>query len=126
VAGVSHPTTRGAARLAEAAAKAGASAVIAMAPYLKRAPPPELVRHFEAIAGAGLPIFIQNAAYLTGAGTLTPADLNLLAQRIPQVQYLKEEAPVLPQTISNVLRAAPGRFKGVFGGGGGRYFLDEL
>ena len=126
VAGVSNPTTKGAARLAESAAQAGAHAVIAMAPYLKKASPPELVRHFEAIAGAGLPIFVQNAAYLTGACTLTPADLKLLAERIPLVQYLKEEAPVLPQTISTILRSVPGLFKGVFGGGGSRYFIDEL
>jgi dihydrodipicolinate synthase/N-acetylneuraminate lyase len=125
VAGVSNTTTKGAARLAEAAAKAGADAVIAMAPYLKKASPLELIRHFEAIAGAGLPIFIQNAAYLTGACTLTPADLLTLAQRIPLVQYLKEEAPVLPQTISNILKSAPG-YQGVFGGGGARYFIDEL
>jgi 4-hydroxy-tetrahydrodipicolinate synthase len=126
VAGVSSPTTRGAARLAEAAAKAGADAVIAMAPYMKKATSPELVKHFQAIAESGLPIFIQNAAYLTGACTLTPDDLKLLAERIPQVQYLKEEAPVLPQTISNVLAKVPGAFKGVFGGGGGRFLLDEL
>jgi len=50
----------------------------------------------------------------------------MLAERIPQVQYLKEEAPVLPQTISKVLQNVPGAFKGVFGGGGGRFLLDEL
>lgn len=126
VAGVSSPTTRGAAKLAEAAAKAGADAVIAMAPYMKRAPSSELVRHFQAIADAGLPIFIQNAAYLSGACTLTTDDLRLLAERIPQVRYLKEEAPVLPQTISNILQKVPGVFQGVFGGGGGRFLLDEL
>jgi 4-hydroxy-tetrahydrodipicolinate synthase len=126
VAGVSHPTTRGATKLAMAAARAGAHAVIAMAPYLKRATPDEVVRHFESIARAGLPIFLQNAAYLTGACTQSPADLRRLTERVPAVQYLKEEAPVLPQTISNILREVPGRFKGVFGGGAARYFVDEL
>ncbi len=126
VAGISNPTTRSAARLAEAAAAAGADAVIAMAPYMKKATAEELVHHFQAIAGAGLPIFIQNAAFLTGACTLSPADLKMLADKIPQVHYLKEEAPVLPQTISNILKKVPGMFKGVFGGGGGRYLIDEL
>lgn len=126
VAGVSSPTTRAAAKLAEAAAKAGADAVIAMAPYMKRATPDEMVRHFKAIAGAGLPIFVQNAAYLTGACTLSPDDLKRLAEHIPQIQYLKEEAPVLPQTISNILQKVPGVFQGVFGGGGARFLLDEL
>ncbi len=126
VAGVSSTTTRSAARLAEAAARAGADAVIAMAPYMKKATPDALVAHFAAIAGAGLPIFVQNAAFLTGAATLTPADLRMLAERIPQIQYLKEEAPVLPQTISKILQNVPGAFKGVFGGGGGRFLIDEL
>ncbi|HVC32730.1 MAG TPA: dihydrodipicolinate synthase family protein [Chloroflexota bacterium] len=126
VAGVSSPTTRSAAKLAEAAAKAGADAVIAMAPYMKRATPSELTRHFAAIAAAGLPVFIQNAAYLSGACTLTPDDLRRLTGEIPQIQYLKEEAPVLPQTISNILEKVPGVFRGVFGGGGARFLIDEL
>jgi len=126
VAGVSHHTTRGATCLAEAAAKAGADAVIAMAPYMKKASGKELVAHFRAIAGAGLPIFVQNAAYLTGVCTLNPTELVMLANEVPQIQYLKEEAPVLPQTITNILQKVPGRFKGVFGGGGARFLIDEL
>lgn len=126
VAGVSATTTRGAAMLAEEAARAGADAVIAMAPYLKRAVGEQLVAHFRAIAGAGLPIFVQNAAYLTGACTLSPDDLRMLAAKVPQVQYLKEEAPVLPQTITNILTKVPGVFKGIFGGGGSRFLIDEL
>jgi 4-hydroxy-tetrahydrodipicolinate synthase len=126
VAGVSNAVTRDAARIAKAAADAGADAVIAMAPYMKRATDAELVKHFKAIAEAGLPIFIQNAGWLSGACTLNPPQLLMLAEQIPQVQYLKEEAPVLPQTISNILKKVPGKFKSVFGGGGGRYLLDEL
>ena len=126
VAGVSNVTTKGAAKLAEAAAKAGADAVIAMAPYMKKARDEELVRHFQAIADAGLPIIVQNANYLTGVCTLNPTELLMLADRIPEVQYLKEEAPVLPQTITNILQKVPGRFKGVFGGGGARFLIDEL
>jgi 4-hydroxy-tetrahydrodipicolinate synthase len=126
VAGVSATTTRTAARLAEAAARAGADAVIAMAPYMKRAAGEQLVAHFAAIAGAGLPIFVQNAAFLTGACTLSPADLLALTDHVPAIRFLKEEAPVLPQTVSNILGKVPGRFEGVFGGGGSRYLLDEL
>lgn len=126
VAGVSATTTRSAARLAEAAAKAGADAVIAMAPYMKRATPEEMVKHFQAIAAAGLPIFVQNANYLEGACLMSPENLKMLSDAVPQVRYLKEEAPVLPQTISNILKKVPGVFMGVFGGGGGRYLIDEL
>lgn len=126
IAGVSAATTRGCVKLAESAAKAGADAVIFMAPYLKKATGEELVRHFQAVAAVGLPIVVQNAAYLTGACTLSPSDLNTLADRVPEVQYLKEEAPVLPQTISNILNKVPGKFKRVWGGGGGRFLIDEL
>lgn len=126
IAGVSSPTTRGAVRLTEAAAKAGADAVITMAPYFKKAVGPELVKHFRAIASVGLPICVQNSGWLGGTSTLTAAELKLLVDEIPEVQYLKEEAPALPETISKVLSAVPGGFKAVFGGAGCRYLIDEL
>ena len=126
VAGVSQLTTRDAVRLAEAAAAAGADAVIAMAPFMKRASDGELVEHFRAIAGSGLPIVVQNAAWLGGAGTLTAGQLRELADSVPLTRHLKEEAPPLPQTISSMLAAAPGVFEHVYAGGAGRFLLDEL
>ncbi len=126
VAGVSALTTRDAVTLAEAAARAGADAVIVMPPFIKKATGRQLLAHFEAIAAVGLPIVVQNAIWLTGAGTLTVDELRLLAATVPQVRYLKEEAPVLPQTLSRVIAALPGAFEQVFGGGGGRFLIDEL
>lgn len=55
--------------------EAGADAVIAMPPFLKKASGPELTHHFQAIADVGLPVIVQNAAWLTGAGTLTAEQL---------------------------------------------------
>lgn len=126
IAGISSPTTRGAVRLAEAAARAGADAVITMAPYFKKVTGVELLKHFKAIASVGLPICIQNSSWLGGLSTLSASELRTLADEIPEVQYLKEEAPALPETISKVLRAVPGGFQGVFGGAGCRYLIDEL
>jgi dihydrodipicolinate synthase/N-acetylneuraminate lyase len=126
VAGVTSPTTRAGVALAEAAAEAGAAAVITMAPYFKKASGAELVKHFQAIATVGLPIFIQNSSWLGGASTLGIAELKTVADEIPEVQYVKEEAPVLPETITRLLKALPGTFKGVFGGGGARFLIDEL
>ncbi|MFH1086109.1 MAG: dihydrodipicolinate synthase family protein, partial [Chloroflexota bacterium] len=126
VAGVTANTTQTAARLAKAAAKAGADAVIAMAPIYKKAAGEELVKHFQAIGEAGLPIFIQNSGWLGGTSQLNPTELNSVADRVPQAQYLKEEAPALPSTITNILTKVPGKFKGVFGGGGSRFIIDEL
>jgi 4-hydroxy-tetrahydrodipicolinate synthase len=126
VAGVSHLTTRSCVALAEAAARAGADAVIAMAPFMKKASDEQVRRHFQAIAAVGLPVIVQNANWLTGAGVLAAPTLRMLTETIPQVQHVKEEAPVLPQTISRILAAAPGAFQHVFGGGGGRFLIDEL
>ena len=126
VAGVTQLTTAGAVGLAQAAARAGADAVIAMPPFLRKATGDDLVRHFQAIAAVGLPVVVQNAASMGAAGTLTAAELRTLAESIPLVRHLKEEAPVLPQTISRALTALPGLYERVFGGGGGRYLIDEL
>src|SRR5579885_750957 len=93
VAGVSALTTGDATVLAEAGARSGADAVIAMPPFIKKASGAHLVAHFRAIAAAGLPIVVQNAIWLTGAGTLTIDELRLLAEAVPEVRYLKEEAP---------------------------------
>ncbi len=125
VAGVSALATADAVELA-AAARAGADAVIVMPPFIKKASGRHLLRHFDAIAEVGLPIVVQNAIWLAGAGTLSVDELRLLAGAIPQVRYLKEEAPVLPQTLSRVMAALPGVFEHVWGGGGGRFLIDEL
>ncbi|MGH2345536.1 MAG: dihydrodipicolinate synthase family protein [Chloroflexota bacterium] len=126
VAGVSALTTGDAVALTEAAAHAGADAVIVMPPFIKKASGSRLLSHFEAIAEVGLLIVVQNTIWLAGAGTLTVDELRLLADKIPRIRYLKEEAPVLPQTLSRVIGALPGVFEHVFGGGGGRFLIDEL
>jgi dihydrodipicolinate synthase/N-acetylneuraminate lyase len=126
VAGVSALTTGDAVTLTEAAKNAGADAVIVMPPFIKKASGRKLLSHFAAIAEVGLSIVVQNAIWLTGAGTLTVDELRLLAEKIPLVRYLKEEAPVLPQTLTRVIGALPGVFEQVYGGGGGRFLIDEL
>jgi 4-hydroxy-tetrahydrodipicolinate synthase len=126
IAGVSAATTGDAVALADASARAGADAVIVMPPFIKKASGRHLLRHFEAIAEVGLPIVVQNAIWLNGAGTLSVDELRMLAAKVPPVRYLKEEAPVLPQTLSRVMAALPDVFEHVWGGGGGRFLIDEL
>lgn len=125
VAGVSQLTTAEAVRLTEAAARAGADAVIAMPPFIKKAVGEDLLAYFRAIASVGLPIVVQNQAAMGDAGPISADELRRLAT-IPEVQHLKEEAPVLPQTISRALNALPGAYRHIFGGGGGRFLIDEL
>lgn len=126
VAGVSQLVTADAVRLAEAAREAGADAVIAMPPWMSPVTGDDLVRHFRAIASAGLPIMLQNANDVSRFSALGEADIRRLLDEVPEIVALKDEAPVLPQTISRGVRLMPAERGLVFGGGGGRFLLDEL
>lgn len=77
---------------------------------------------------AGLPgaeIILQNAPAPTGAG-LSAQALIEIATGLPAITYVKEETLPSGPAIT-ALRAAnlPG-LRGVFGGGGARYIIDEL
>ncbi|TDC50387.1 dihydrodipicolinate synthase family protein [Jiangella ureilytica] len=125
IAGVSAPSTHGAAIFAAHAAEAGADAVIAVPPYVKRGSWPELIAYFEAIAAAsGLPVFVQNADGPSGT-PLSPAQLLELADRVEAVSWIKEESSQSSQTITAVLGASAGGVRGIMGGKGARYLLDE-
>ncbi|TDD72581.1 dihydrodipicolinate synthase family protein [Jiangella aurantiaca] len=126
VAGVSAPSIHGAAVFAEHAADAGADAVIAVPPYVKRATWTETVGYFEAIAdaGGGLPVFVQNADGPSGT-PLSPGQLLELADRIEAVSWIKEESSLSSQTISAVLSRPGTGVLGIMGGKGARYALDE-
>jgi 4-hydroxy-tetrahydrodipicolinate synthase len=125
IAGVSAPSTHGAAIFAAHAAEVGADAVIAVPPYVKRGSWPELIEYFEAIAAAsGLPVFVQNADGPSGT-PLSSAQLLELADRVQAVSWIKEESSRSSQTITAVLGASAGRVRGIMGGKGARYLLDE-
>lgn len=126
VAGVTRLTTSEAVDLTRAAARAGADAVIAMPPFASGVHGQHLVDHFRAIASVGVPVVVQNQMSMGPGGPITISELRRLAEEIPQVEYLKEEAPALPQTISRALAELPGLYRLVFGGAGGRFLIDEL
>lgn len=126
VAGISQLSTADAVLLAEAAREAGADAVIAMPPWMARVTGEDLVRHYRTIARAGLPIMLQNAADVSRFSALSEADLKRVLDEVPEIVALKDEAPVLPQTITRGVRLMPPERGLVFGGGGGRFLLDEL
>lgn len=126
VAGVSQLTTGDAVLLAAAAREAGADAVIAMPPWMARVTGDDLVGHYRAIAEVGLPIMVQNASDVSAFSAIGEADLRRLLDEVPEVVALKDEAPVLPQTISRGVGLMPPQRGLVFGGGGGRFLLDEL
>lgn len=69
---------------------------------------------------------VQNHSAFGSSGALSMDELRALAEEIDGVRYLKEEAPVLPQTITRALERLPGLYREVYSGGGGRFLVDEL
>lgn len=126
VVGVSGVTTRQSVDLARHARQAGAEAVIAMPPYVKKASPLEIVDFYQQIARATeLPVFIQN--YGPPVGTPMPARFIAdLVQQIEGVEYVKEETPLAVHLMSELLSVAGPRLKGIMGGMAGRYLFNEV
>ncbi len=121
VVGVAAPTTSVAAAYAYDAAEAGADAVIALPPYVASASLDEIFDYYQAIAGAGLPIFLQNAE--NGVDAKFAAHL---IDEIELIQYVKEERPPSAHNLSIVVDALQGKEVGIFGGAFGRWMLSEL
>jgi dihydrodipicolinate synthase/N-acetylneuraminate lyase len=120
---ITGASTAQAAGHAEHAAAAGAAAVIAMPPYVKRAGWTELVGYYQRIAaGSGLPVFIQNADGPAGT-PLSAGQLVQLAEAAEAVSWVKEESSRSSQLISELVGSAG--IDGVMGGKGARYILDE-
>ena len=125
--GVAGVAKEVAAKFAAHAREIGADGVIAMPPYIHRGSTPETViwAYYRAISDAArLPIFIQN--YGPPVGTDMSADLLLrLCREIEWVQYVKEETTPTTVKLSQLLASNEGACKGIFGGAGGRYLIEE-
>lgn len=121
VAGVAASTTSIAAAFAHDAAKAGADAVIALPPYVAPASRAEIFDYFQAIAGAGLPVFIQN-----GENGIDAEFAAHLIDKIALIQYVKEERPPSAHNLSVVVETLKGKQVGIFGGTFGRWMLSEF
>jgi dihydrodipicolinate synthase/N-acetylneuraminate lyase len=125
--GVSAASTAASAEFSRHAASVGADAVMTMAPFIQHffSPSADLVlRHVEAVASAAqLPVIFQNAriGHPVGAATLAS-----IVDEVPGVEYIKEESHPPTQGITAVLDALGDRLRGVFGGIGGVYLVNEL
>ncbi len=126
VIGVSGISTAASVLYTRHAAQIGADAVIAMPPYVKHPPASEIPDFYAAVAhaGRGLPVWIQNN--LGPVGTPMSAELlTRMLRDIPGVSFIKEESENAPQVISQVQAMAQHDLKGIMGGMGGRFVLEE-
>ena len=126
IAGVTSTDIAMSLRLAKAALKGGAMALMIAAPP-DRKTALEQIAYFTHIASElpGAAIMLQNVPPPVGAG-LDPEVVVEILNAVPSIRYVKEEALPSGQRLSVILAAAPKSLAGVFGGAGGRYITDEL
>lgn len=126
IVGVSGVSTAASAIFARHAAARGASAVMAMPPYVRHPPPEEIVGFYAAVAAAagGLPVWIQN--YVPPIGTpMAPPLLARILADVPNVDYIKEETAFAPQAMTAIRELAGTDLRGTMGGMAGRFLLEE-
>ncbi len=119
IVGVSAVNTADATALARHAAEIGARAVFATPPLYGPVTARALQYHYAAIAGAGVPVMVQDAEV-----SVSPEQMARLAASIPDVIYAKEEAPLESgHRVGEIRRLTEDRMQ-VFSGGS--YLLDDL
>jgi len=125
VVGVQGLTTAMAKGFAEHAVDHNADALMAMPPYLRKAPKADVEEYYRELASFGLPVIIQNAPPPVGT-PLSPSDLANLLSAEENVKYVKEETPPILQRMNTLLDLAGDDCEGMFGGANGIYLVDEL
>ena len=127
VIGVAGVSREAAMMFAKHARETGADSVIAMPPYANKAGVNNaaICEYYAGIAQAAqLPVWIQNN--MPPIGIQMSADLLLkMCREIDYVDYVKEET--VPSTVMHqqILDGNDGSCKGVMGGAGGRYLIEE-
>ena len=127
VGGASAPTANEVIAAGSIALKHGIRHLMIMAPVGLGADVAAHRTFFQQVA-AGLPgaeIILQNAPVPTGAGLSAKAIIEIAAS-IPAIAYIKEETLPSGPAITALRAAAIPSVRGVFGGGGARYIIDEL
>lgn len=111
--------------LSRYAQEIGANGIMAMPPHILHPNAEGCYDYYKSLSSAlEIPIFIQNFVGPIG----TPMSNELVARmcrELPNVDYIKEETLPEPRQISATLAAAGDACKGVFGGQGGVYLIDE-
>jgi 4-hydroxy-tetrahydrodipicolinate synthase len=127
VGGASAPTANEVIAAGTIAMRHGIRHLMIMAPVGLKADVAAHRAFFQQVA-AGLPgaeIILQNAPVPTGAGLDAKAIIEIAAA-IPAITFIKEETLPSGPAITALRGAAIPSVRGVFGGGGARYIIDEL
>lgn len=112
--------------LARAGAAAGAIGAMVVTPRADGADLGKLRAFYTALGDqASLPIMVQNAPAPMGLG-LSAEQVLAIVEATGTIAWVKEENMPCGQRISRLLAASPAGLRGVFGGAGGRYIIDEL
>ncbi len=112
--------------LARFAEDAGADGVMSMPPHVLRVDQDGCYAFYSQLAAAvKIPICVQN--FDAPVGTPMSGDLlGRMCRELPGVDYIKEETVPEPRQVSRTLAVAGDACKGVLGGKGGIFLLDEF
>lgn len=115
-----------AAQLARFAQATGAAGVMSMPPPIVKPDAAGCFAYYRALAEAvEVPVVVQN--YGPPLGTpMTAATLARLCREVDGIDYIKEEVPPEPRMVSATLAAVGNACRGIFGGQGGLYLIDEF
>ena len=104
----------------------GADGIMSMPPHVLHPDAEGCYAYYAALSHAlEIPIFVQN--FIGPVGTPMSSELVArMCRELPNVDYIKEETLPEPRMISKTMAAAGDACKGVFGGQGGVYLLDEF
>lgn len=122
--GVQGVSGKHAAVFSRRAMEVGADGVIAMAPYVQELEDEDaILDYYRAIdREIDVPIFIQNH---TWGSVLSIETMLRILNEVEHAEYVKEETFPVTHIITALLERGGDALKGVFGGAGGRYLLQE-
>lgn len=125
VIGVTGGSAEVAVSLARQAQEAGADAVMAMPPCVRRAPNTAIFSYYRSLSDAvQIPIFVQNHDEPLGT-RMTPEFVATLVNELERVEFIKEESSPPGHAISKELELCGPRLRGIMGGVAGRYLFEE-
>lgn len=126
IAGCSAVGAHHAVMLARHAEAAGADAIMAMPPVIRKAVGEEIFEYYRAVGEAiEIPVVIQD--FIAPIGTPIPVDLMArMVREIPRVRYLKEETVLGPHVLTRLRELCGDYVEGIMGGQGGRFLFNEV